>query len=535
AATALYGAVADYLPEAEPAFRKTDSVLLQLEKTLHQLQNGIAQGQEGIGLAQDFLSQIQTAITTALGQSNGIIFQQINGEIAAIVAAAPVPQLTFANSAQVKAELKQKIKLKIREQLGTSLLVSNLQGVFKQELGAPSQQIHGVFDLLMAKIEDGIRRLALPNGLMAAIDRANSMTEAAGKLKDVVKAAGLSGNATFNGPSITHLRLDGNLALSIPDDLAFHGWLEFNDYARSSPQKGCIPAGVMGASIEIGADAEVNMPGLSGSRLKLGEKAFVALYRNNNGLVYPIGFFGETHLSGAMQTGSVELNQLDFNAAFGVNPSGVGSPLADAYLACKAKGTVGPFVGDVAVFLGRACQLQQLKVFDPDVVSALDNSSHNNPVQAFNGFYIRFGGDVNLSQVFEVPQSLLAVSGSRHEGYFGFINDNGSLTGGAFLDYGLKGTILSTASLDTRFKVLAFASSDLLSEGNLISGLFKSRVCLKATGEAKACVYDDYGCVSATVTLDGELRAVPPVLGLRLRVPIIKDLTYPPFFQFTCP
>lgn len=515
--TAADLSLAQYVPEAEQTFRKIDRVLRDLEVQAAELRSGLRNGEE-------FLGEIQETIGQILGVSDGTVFNQLLGDLNQMAASAGQPRAVFADAATVRETLKRRIQGLVKERLKQSVLLPQLQGVFRRRLGEPRERLTASLDLMFATVEEGIRRFAEPRNLTQARDTVDRIVNA-GKLGDAIDAAALKGSATFNGPSITRLRLDADLKLRLPDEMEFRGWFEFEDYGRDGPAKGCIPAGIMAASVRLGASGRAN---LAGSAVSVSEDGYFSFASGGPAGLYPIAFFGDARFAGSVRVGSIELNDLRLQLAMGVDPSGGGS-LADAYLAGNTKVTLDGIVGDVAFFTGRTCRLGELETLDPDILRVLGEAGQaggianpNDPLQPFNGFYVRFGGSVNISRMFGIPRALADLSGRRHEGWFAFVRETGGggavVRGGALIDYSFRGQLLSSVSLTVNTKAIAYANVPL-GTGSLSRDLLGSSLCLSAAAGFEACLVDPI-CADFSLHLDGEIRPRSPWLALQLDVPL---------------
>jgi hypothetical protein len=518
------GLMEDYLGEAEPTFRKIDAVLRDLDAKLEDLE-------KDLDIGRDFFLRLVDSLQTVLSAPlENSFLQKFAKDLITVSKETKTPHLTFPSAIELRNGIKSTIKQLFRDRLYETVFPSLLQGVLKDYLGQPKDRLIGALDLVFAKIEEVLLKALAPALLQNEAYTVSQIAEKAGKLKEVLKAGAISGSATLNGHSITHLRLDADLVLSVPEDFKFRGWFEFQDYGRSSPARGCIPAGALGASIGMFAEAHAE---LGGKGIYVKEEGFLGMTKNAQGEFFPVSINGNCLLAGAIDTGGVKLTDARLLMSLGYDPNN--ATVYDAYLAAKVKGKVGFLTGDVALFMGRACNLTELNIFDEDSLKILNelNGSTLPGGSAFNGVYLNWGGEVNLSEVFRIPRVLLDVSGKRYQTVFGFVRQgpNSGITAGMRLMQSMKGEVFKTASLELAGTGIAYVNVPTM--GNVWSNLSNASLCLKLNGKTEVCAWEF--CEDFSVNLKAEIRPSDG-FGAKLELPFdIGDYEFPKEFRFECP
>ena len=181
-------------------------------------------------------------------------------------------------------------------------------------------------------------------------------------------AGQFDGYAHINGDTLRELRLNASLELHVPDTMALKGYLLIKDMQANGP-KGCYGNAESAYLVELGAE---DVPLNYGSHSLHADLA--AKFALINGL--PGGFGGSFEMRGGLDFKTFKINEL--KAAVMVSDS-----QNDNYVSGFADVEIKNYGLAGGVFLGRACSVEPIRMWDPLVADFLGSNRKFTGVYAY--------------------------------------------------------------------------------------------------------------------------------------------------------
>ncbi len=234
----------------------------------------------------------------------------------------------------------------------------------------------------------------------------------AAAIKDTVgfKGASMKGYAIISGNIMEKLHIDGNFSMSTPE-FTFAAYLDMTRYQVSNSGKNCF-ANLSGEDVidcRIGAK-DVDL-GFTGSSLTA-EKIEIKLMISGGKLV---------NVGGTLQTKGT----LGFESFQIQNPSfGVAAGQVENYFWASMAVKFDGYVLKGGIFLGISCDLEPLKIIDPEVASLLT-------ITEMRGIYLSVGGSFPIINF----GCLLRVGASAEVAFWYFVDGptyGGKIKAGAY-------------------------------------------------------------------------------------------------------
>src|SRR5262245_29844880 len=274
------------------------------------------------------------------------------------------------------------------------------------------QQIDSVFQQLNGMLRDLISQS------LAQVD--NSINKCLGDVSDVMGAGKLNGHALIDGNSLKELRIDGHFQFKVPDDMEFDAFLLIRELS-SNGNPSCPPSSVgKSREVTIGA-SHVPVSWVSPGMTADAEAKFT--FDGNTPL--PVNLAGQLALNGELDFEGFQLHDLAAALAFGKYEN---------YLALKGGVKFDGYDFSGAIFFGRTCSLDPIKLIDPQVADVLGKPP-------FTGAYCYAQGWLPVSElVLGIPPScIFEISAGVGAGAF-FFAEGPTYGGKIFL--GVSGQLL---------------------------------------------------------------------------------------------
>ncbi len=415
--------VSNVLHEIEPA-------LEQITETLNQTRDAIAQVEKQLHSGNDFAAEINNILQDANTQMTNVslhvslsVTQYFGGL-----------DYTIDNPFQhVSAnDVKKFIRQKIEDEFFATAASAQIQTTLRSRLydldAAMRQQIDSVFQQL-----NGIMRQIISQSL-AELD--NSINETLGDISKVVGAGKLSGHALIDGDSLKELRVDGHFQWKAPDNMEFDAFLLIRELDSDSTP-GCFASGAVFTEVTLGAN-KVPLDWIS-SDLKANIQTKFTF--NSSGI--PVNLAGQLSLDGNLEFETFVLHDLAAALAFGASEN---------YLALRGGVKFNGYDFSGAIFFGRTCTLDPLKLIDPQVADVLGNPP-------FTGGYVYAQGWLPVSEmVLGIPAScLFTISAGVGAGAFYFAE--GPTYGGKMF-LGVSGELLCVVSIEGDITMIGVKHGD---------------------------------------------------------------------------
>jgi hypothetical protein len=367
------------LTTLEPTLAEVERQLLEVRTKLNGLRSQLAAANGGFRQA---ITSVTSA--TALSQYVGLAGTAMSN----LMFTASTAQGDFfsANPAEAKRQIKQQL---VRAFLN-STLTGKYQETFKQYLYDDNALVNQITETLFQQINVAVRN-GLQDQLSVATDGIFGGTKGPALMSGSLLTAKIRGAPEFNGDAMRKIRLDADVKMNLPDEMAFGAFLQIIELDSSNTPIGCMPPGGPSAEVTLGA-AKVPL-GWAG----IGDSLTVdvaARWNLNKGVVYGVG--GSIELNGGFDLKGISIDYVGAAVAIGEYES---------YFAARAKGSMNAagfsFGAEVGLFAGQTCRIDPLKMVDPEVEKIVERPND------FTGIYVQFGGVFPLTQLLGIPASCL--------------------------------------------------------------------------------------------------------------------------------
>ncbi len=404
--------VSNVLSDIEPTLQDITDGLTQTENALMQADAKLATAGEftteianTLNSAQTALSNVSFQVSLSVTQYFGQFDYNIDNPFVHVSA----------------ADIKKYIRQQVEDQFFASGPAAQIQTALRQRLydvdAAMKSEIDSVFQQLNGMLRDLIGQS------LAQLD--NSINKCLGSVSDVIGSGKLSGHALIVGDSLKELRIDGKFQFKVPDDMELDAFLLIKELS-SDGSNGCSSSNAPFTEVTIGAD---KVPlGWVSPDLKASVQA---KFTFDGTTVFPVNLAGQLELLGDLDFEAFTLHDLAAALAFGKYEN---------YLALKGGVRFNGYDFSGAIFFGRTCTLDPIKLIDPQVAEVLGNPP-------FTGVYCYAQGWLPVSElVLGIPAScLFEISAGVGAGAFYFAE--GPTYGGKMF-LGVSGELLCIVSIE---------------------------------------------------------------------------------------
>lgn len=250
-----------------------------------------------------------------------------------------------------RAETSRFLVRRIRDRLAAGAIASHLQTLFRQQLQDLQQIIDQSVGSVFANFKHIIRDLVAE--VTGSLD--NTISNFTDELNGLVGAAGVQGSAVIRGDTLSHLRLDATLSLTLDEPVEFKGYIEINQLQANSGYGDA-------REIRIGGD-DVPIE-IMDSTAKFDVEARVVLDAGDNSI---LGLGGKFEMvEGRLAFEGFAITQMGAAVMFGSGEN---------YLAAKLGMEFESFSIAGGLFVGHAESLEPLILVDPDVAAVISSSS----------------------------------------------------------------------------------------------------------------------------------------------------------------
>jgi hypothetical protein len=414
----------DVLKQIEPA-------LQQITDTLNQTRTAVMQVEAQLHSAGAFTSEIDNTLKGFSSQLTNVSLQvslSVTQYFGTLDYTIDNP-FTHVSANDVKKFIRQKVE----DQFFATPAAAQIQTIFRQRLydldAAMREQIDSVFQQL-----NGVMRDLIGQSL-AQLD--NSINKCLGDISDVMGAGKLNGHALIAGDSLKCLRIDGHFQWKVPDNLEFDAFLQIKEL-DSDGSPGCSSSNAPFTEVTIGASKipiDWVSPDLTAN--------IQAKFTFDGTIPFPVNLAGQLELIGDLKFETFVLHDLAAALAFGKYEN---------YVALKGGVRFNGYDFAGAIFFGRTCSLDPIKLIDPDVASVLGNPP-------FTGGYCYAQGWLPVSElVLGIPAScLFQISAGIGAGAFFFVE--GPTYGGKMF-LGVSGELLCIVSIGGEITMIGLKQGD---------------------------------------------------------------------------
>lgn len=455
------------LEDADPALDQVVSTLMEAKDFLEDVRDEIA---EGRGMIEEF----SAILTGATGEIQNIIIsvREVTFDYLDQIAAAARIDDTPLNQARSlvdefdKEEFVAMIRGELRDRLLVSNFVQQMQATLRGYISELEMALNSAIDAAFSEITDLCRELI--DEFLGPID--DAVNGLAGDVNQYVGAGSLDGYAHIQGDTLRRLRIDAEVQLKVPDDMALKGFIEYNCYDSTTEGAACVAPGSQTVEVKIGAiDAPLDWvnPGVKADLTVWFTMGVRSSPSTGQSPIYPRGIGGSL----VMKEGEINFESLKitkFGAAVAIG-------LDDCYLAATATVVISSYEATGGIFFGKSCSLAPLEMVDPDVAALVGPAP-------FTGAYVYGEVWIPLSEtLLGIPSScLFRISAGVGAGAFYFISgpSNTPTYGGKML-LGVSGEALCVVSIKGTVSMIG-----VMSNGSL---RFSGKGTL--TGKAGACPF----------------------------------------------
>jgi hypothetical protein len=385
--------------------------------------------------------------------------------------------------------LKDRDRLKRR--LDRVLLSELLAGVMPREMNLLVRQFlvadRGLFRAalndLFVRVNDTLVGVAT-GPLREPVERITGpfdaqVIQALGQLRDTLEGSRLHGSADIEDETLRRLRVDGEFQFGLGNGnapLALTAWYEIQTSNGDSPAVGCLPPGEISAQVAFGGGSTPR-EGFAAGLEVLAAGQF--LVKKTGGTPELLGLAGRLGIKGTKTLEAAEMDDPQLSLAFGRTGS---------YLAGTGAGRFHGIAMKLRLFAGRACRLEDLRLFDSFMLNHLAGAGV--PANGeFIGFYVQADGSAPLEKFLPIPAPpgcYAHLQGEKSWRVFGFyLPAMDQLRAGYGLRHKLHGNLLCILTGDGELSGIGSvaanlrgqAGADFTAEGQITGG-----VCVPVLG-----------------------------------------------------
>jgi hypothetical protein len=418
-------------PAVSNALQDVDPALSEITDTLNQTKDDLAQVDSKLASAGTFTSQINDILNGHLSELSNVSVQvssAVNQYFSGFNYAVDNP---FQHVSA--ADLKQHIRQQVEDQFFGTDAAAQIQTALRQQLYDVDASMKSDIDSVFQQLNGALRGLISQS--LAQLD--DSLNSCLGDVGSSIGAGKLSGHALIDGDSLKELRIDGHFEFKVPDSMDLDAFLLIKEL-NSDGSSGCSSSNAPFTEVTIGA-THVPLGWVSSDLTADVEAKFTF----DGTVPFPVNLAGQVALNGELDFQAFQLHDLAAAMAFGKYEN---------YIALKGGVLFSGYDFSGAIFFGRTCSLDPLKLIDPDVAGVLGNPP-------FTGAYIYAQGWIPISEdLLGVPATcLFEISAGIGAGAFYFAE--GPTYGGKMF-LGVSGSLLCIVSIEGDITMIGVKHGD---------------------------------------------------------------------------
>ena len=427
AAEFLDAVVGDALNEL---LAQVDPSLQQVRTVLNQVRDEIMRADAQLGSTGNFTAEFQQIFqnnVTALSNVTSSVMGSMATYFGQLDYSIDDPFVHYS-----EAEVKQFIRQKIEDQFFGSVVTAEIQKTLRNRLYELDAAMRTGIDTVFQQFNDAMRSLI--GQYLSELD--NSINGMLGDIGSSMGAGKINGHAVINHDSLKLLRLDGHFQWKAPDAMEFNAFLEIKELSSDGTPSGCSSAS--GTTMEVTLGANDVDCGWLASDLKA---TVVTKFTFDDGVL--VNLAGSVDLKGEISFEAFKLYDLAAAIAFGKYEN---------YLALRGGVKFNSYDFSGAIFFGRTCTLDPIKLIDPDVADVIG-------APPFTGAYCYAQGWIPVSEaVLGIPAScFFRISAGIGAGAFYFIE--GPTYGGKMF-LGVEGEALCIVSISAEIMMIGVKHGD---------------------------------------------------------------------------
>ncbi|MBI5384444.1 MAG: hypothetical protein HZA90_07120 [Verrucomicrobia bacterium] len=418
-------------PELDNQLKKVQPALEQVETVLGQTKDAIVQVDSQLATGGQFVTEIDNTLhglTADITNVSVTVTKEITNFFG---------KLDFTVDDPFQVYTEQQIKDYVRQQVEDAFFASvpavQIQTAVRQRLYDLDAQMTEAIDSGFQQLNTAMRDMISES--LADLD--NSINGLLGDVSDTMGAGKIDGHAVITGDALTLLRLDGHFEWKAPDAMQFDAYLQIKEL-NSDGSSGCYSSNTPATEVTLGAK-DVSLDWISPDLTCSIETKFTF----DNSIPFPVNLAGTLELNGELSFEAFKLYNLAASVAFGKYEN---------YLALRGGVKFNSYDFSGAIFFGRTCTLDPIKLIDPDVASVLGNPP-------FTGAYVYAQGWIPVSEaVLGIPAScLFRISAGVGAGAFYFVE--GPTYGGKMF-LGVSGEALCIVSIEGDITMIGVKHGD---------------------------------------------------------------------------
>ena len=438
--------IASLLERAEPRIIEIRAVISEVRNFITEVRSALDEGgqfaDQVIDLVDDNLTTMESAAISVRKDIEKILKQVKPGVDS-------LPQLD--------AFIREKIKQRIHDYMLGLPVIAQFNRLIKQRLydvsSLMTEAIDEVFDQINLTLRDIIREV------VGGLDE--KFEEMLGDAGASMATANIDGYAKVRNDSLTELRLDLKVSMSVPDEMKAHVFLVIRELSSENSPAECLPKTGKATEVTMGAK-DISVEWLfPGTTVSIQSKFLI----NGDAEGFPLlGMGGGFDLTGEITFGEqIKIKQLGASVMFSI---------FEAYISAAAKIEVQGFSGGGGIFLGKACSVDPF-FWDPLVASVIGEPP-------FTGMYGYGEFWIPIPTLIGIPSTCLFNLSAGVGAGAGFFVEGPTVVGKMFL--GVSGDVLCIVSITGEISLVGLARPSglaLAGEGRFSAEIGWCPICLK--------------------------------------------------------
>jgi hypothetical protein len=417
-------------PTVSNVLKEIDPPLAQITDTLNQTKASILQVDAQLATVGEFTSEITNILHAFSNQ-----LAQVSSNVSVSVTQY-FGQFNYSIDDPFKhvsaADIKKFIRQQVEDQFFASSPAAQIQTALRQRLYDVDAAMKGQIDSVFQQVNGAMRSLISQS--LAKVD--DSINQCLGDVSDVIGAGKINGHAIIVGDSLKELRIDGHFQFKVPDKMEFDAFLLIKELSSDGSGTACPSPTGKSHEVTIGA-THVPVAWISSDLTADAEAKFTF----DGSSPAPRNLAGQLALNGELDFEGFQLHDLAAALSFGQDEN---------YLALKGGVKFDGYDFSGAIFFGRTCSLDPIKLIDPQVADVLGKPP-------FTGAYCYAQGWLPVSElVLDVPPScVFDISAGVGAGAF-FFAEGPTYGGKIFL--GVSGQLLCVVSIEGDITMIGAAT-----------------------------------------------------------------------------
>jgi hypothetical protein len=347
-------------PEIKALIAELEAPVEQIKAILLEVKANVSSLRQRLGEGGEMLAEVNGILQTANGQfEDAVVYAQ--DEMLAYVAL--LGEMDYTQIDSLRDEIKSRVRRNIMDALGATDVLRDVSDCVRDRVFDLREAFNGAMDSMFEEVNKVVRK-ALSSAVQEIDEKING---AIGSLGDSIGMGRVTGFAHINQDSLERLRLDALFQWKVPEEMEFEGFLDIKQRRSDGPSSQCGTANQDLYEVILGA---MHVPvSWLGSDVKADVDVKFNILAQGNAPI-PLGLGGAFEITeGVLEFESAKITGLGAATMFSVKPDFSG--VEEAYLAAHVRVAFSASELAGAVFFGRTCTLEPLKMVDPLVADVL--------------------------------------------------------------------------------------------------------------------------------------------------------------------